>query len=272
MGVWWAPLPNSWPIETCSAPRNRSDTIIGMSSRTASVARVCGIVSLVCVSACGLFSKADEKPAAQAAPIVVADDWPKTPVAAFRPAAAGICPEGYALVQTTCVHTAFRSRTSPTELDRQLAAYRAGAASPRVGGGPAPTELPEPVAALDPDDPANLPPDAFTKKRLDPEAVKAKRLQELETLIRNAKIRAGEKVDDDPAAPAGVDMMNPASQRAAQRKGETAKLNEMTEGLPPDVLKAVLVEIERNGGTAMVSLEELKALEAQAKKAEAEGK
>jgi len=232
----------------------------------------------VASSACGVFGKSDVPQTTSAPTAPKAGTWPETPVAAFRPASAGACTEGYALSQNTCVHDAYRSRVGPLELDKQLAAYRAGAASPRVGGGPPPAAMPEPALEPDSDDPSKMPPDALTAKRKDGEQAKAKRLAELELLIRNAKIRAGESVDPLPAKPGdapALDLMNPNA-RPTLAPGEVGvgddakKLQEMTEGLPPDVLKAVLVEIQRNGGTEMVSLDELKQLQTQIKEAEAE--
>ncbi len=232
-----------------------------------------GALALVaCVSACSLLSKSEEAPQTKHASALAPSDWPATPISAFRPPAGGICPEGYALMGSTCVHGALRSRISASELEKKLADYRAGASAPRVGGGPAPGAMPDSLAALDLDDPANLPPDAFTKKRKDAAGAKAARLKELETLIRNARIRAGEQVDPEPSAlPAKAAEGEPwGAPGAAKKRDEDAKLSEMTAGLPPDVLKAVLVEIERNGGTEMVSLEELRALQAQANAAQPE--
>lgn len=228
---------------------------------------------------CGLFGKSDAPAAGgEPSPAKAAGEWPETPMAAFRPATAGACPPGFSLSQTTCVHDAYKSRVGPLELEKKLGEYRAGAAAPLVGGGPAPVAMPEPEAPADLDDPSNLPPDALTAKRKNAEEAKQKRLAELELLIRNAKIRAGERVDPLPGEPGAaptVDPLNPNARRqlAAGEIGvgdDAKKLQEMTDGLPPDVLKAVLVEIQRNGGTQMVSLEELNQLQAQIKEAEAE--
>ena len=231
-----------------------------------------GILALslaLCLAGCALFDKSadDAKASGPVVSTQVSSDWPTTPVAAFRPTVNGACPAPYTVIQNTCVHPAIRSRLDAYELEKKVAEYRAGAASPRVGGGAAPAEIAEAVPDVSAVDPSKLPPDAFTTKRLDAEKVKAARLAELERLIREARIKAGEQVDELPAAKPG-DMLDPQAQAAAKRSGETAKLSEMTQGLPPDVLKNVLVEIQRNGGTALVSMEELQALEAQAKQAE----
>ncbi len=253
-------------LRTASERPDASDRMLGMGKRVRAGGRTMGVLSLaLALGACGLLGVTEPAEAEQKKAAAISNDWPATPVSAFRPSQGGVCPESYSLTQNTCVHAAIRSRLSRAVLEQKLAAYRAGAASPRVGGGPAPVELPDPMAAPDLNDPSNLPPDAFTKKRLDSESVKKARLQELDTLIRNARIRAGETVDGD--LPATSDGPNPLWNPGARTHADNGKLTEMTQGLPPDVLRAVLVEIERNGGTALVSLEEMQALEAQAKQA-----
>lgn len=228
------------------------------------------------VGGCGLFGKSAEPSPSIETASANAGAWPETPISAFRPATAGACPPGFTLSQTTCVHEAYRSRVGPLELEKSLAEYRAGAAAPKVGGGPAQPAQDEEIA-VEPKDPSKIPPGALATKRRNADEAKAKRLAELELLIRNAKIRAGERVDPHPTyGPAALefDPLNPNARppaTAEPRIGEDAmKLQEMTQGLPPDVLKAVLVEIQRNGGTEMVSLDELTQLQAQIKAAEAE--
>jgi len=229
-----------------------------------------------CLVAMGLVGCGKDEVQAPAEPKVatpVAADWPAEPVVAFRPAREGACPASYRLQDDTCVHVAMRGRVSDTKLEAQLEAYRAGAASPRVGGGPAPLELAEPVV-VDPLDVSNLPPDALTTKRLDATKAKEERLRQLDEMILAARIRAGEVPDPLAPAPSAASPARkkakpandavapaPAPSEATSAAGDTKTLSEMTEGLPPEVLRALLVDIQRNGGAQIVPPEELEALQ-----------
>lgn len=239
---------------------------------------MCGIA--LCLSACGLFGKSDEAEAPAPKVRAIAADWPGKPVLAFRLPERGVCAPRYELVGTTCVHVAMRARVTPERLQAQLAAYRSGAVSPRIGGGPAPAELPEPTM-IDPSDPSSLPPDALTTKRLDAKEAEARRLNDLQSMIDRERARAaglrppqriatpqptvipeanaGARGSRSRAQPMEAETMVPDVHPSAA--GDSKRLSEMTEGLPPEVLKNVLEEIQRNGGTQLFAPEELEALQ-----------
>jgi len=221
---------------------------------------------------CGMFGEGE--PALPAPrPVAVAADWPAEAVTAFRPADGRKCPARYRFQHGICIHVAMRGRVADDELLRQVEAYRAGAASPRVGGGPAPVELAQPVI-VDPLDPSTLPPDALTIQRPDAVEARRERLRQLDDMIRAARIRAGERPDSNaPEATQGnLVLSRTARSRAAVEPvrppsapvsvaGDTKTLSEMTAGLPPEVLRSLLADIERNGGAQIVPAEELEALQ-----------
>ncbi len=233
--------------------------------------RLGACVLVMAFAGCGLSEK-DQVPTPQLSAVApVAAEWPAAPVSAFRPAKEGACPPRYRLHDSLCVHVAMRGRVSESKLESLLAAYRAGAAAPRVGGGPAPLELPEPVIQ-DSLDPSKLPPDALTTKRLDATEARDERLRQLDEMIRSARIRAGESPDSlaPVPPPSAIPRRKQGSSDAVQplppsavtsATGDTKTLSEMTKDLPPEVLRALLADIRRIGGTQMVPAEELEALQ-----------